>query len=195
MSLGDEAARRIRHSRGRKGPRPAGEGLRAPRAHASCANASTRRRLAPVRCWSGSSARPPSISTCWWHVNAIGWAAVPRRRKQALLLATTATKKHFHPGGALPSLTIKLTRSDDLRRCHERPIIAFSSRAAKTSDAFPTRQRLRGHGDRRRPLQNRFYFPRRRSTASTAVHPSGMSESICATPSRSAPSVMIGTSL
>jgi len=92
----------------------------------------------------------------------------------------------------------------DLGSQHQSPVAAQDGSVCATggreageipatrSRPTPTPTGFSAGGQHRRTV---FYFPRRRSTASTAVQPSGMSESIRATPSRSAPSVTIGTSL
>ena len=91
----------------------------------------------------------------------------------------------------------------DLGSQHQSPVAAQDGSVCATGAVKLARspRRVRDPRQHRRASaggQHRrtvFYFPRRRSTASTAVQPSGMSESIRATPSRSAPSVTIGTSL
>src|SRR5450631_2587728 len=94
-----------------------------------------------------------------------------------------------------PALGPGLAHDADPRGCVDVPFtssVRGRSRPRDASRPAPTRPRSQP-GDK--PRGTVVYFPRRRSTASTAVQPSGMSESICATPSRSAPSVTIGTSL
>jgi hypothetical protein len=61
-----------------------------------------RRRPAPARCWWGSTARQPSISTCWCEASAIGWVSFAWPITASLSATRTSSGRACGPNKDVP---------------------------------------------------------------------------------------------